>query len=118
MDAATADLADLSAHGLREHIVSGAVSAVDLTRACLERIARREADVQAWTALDSDHALAQAEALDTRRRAGLPLGSLHGLPVDVVHPLGAAPYYSTLCGVPCVVPGQCDLVRHVRQYLG
>lgn len=79
----TADLADLTAHALRDPIAGGAISAVELTRACLERIARREGDVQAWAAMDAGHALAQAEALDARRKAGLPTGPLHGLPVGV-----------------------------------
>jgi Asp-tRNA(Asn)/Glu-tRNA(Gln) amidotransferase A subunit family amidase len=79
----TADLADLTAHALREPISGGAISAVELTRACLERIAQRDGDVQAWAAMDAGHALAQAEALDARRKAGLPTGPLHGLPVGV-----------------------------------
>ena len=36
-----------------------------------------------WAHLDPDHARAQAKALDERKRAGLPLGPLHGLPVAV-----------------------------------
>lgn len=82
-DTATPDLADLSAQSLREPIARGAISAVELTRACLARIARREPEVQAWTSLDPEYALAQAEALDARRRAGLPIGPLHGLPVGI-----------------------------------
>ena len=39
--------------------------------------------MQAFAHLDPDHARAQARALDERKRAGLPLGQLHGLPVAV-----------------------------------
>ena len=77
------DPADLTALAAREQLVSGALSAVELIRACLARIAQREAEVHAWAALDEGHALAQAEALDARRQAGLPVGPLHGLPVGI-----------------------------------
>ena len=50
--------------------------AEDLVRACLERIAEREAQVQAWQSLAADAALARARALD----AGAWQGPLHGLP--------------------------------------
>jgi Asp-tRNA(Asn)/Glu-tRNA(Gln) amidotransferase A subunit family amidase len=83
MPEVNADLAELTAHGMRESLASGAISAVELTRACLDRIAQREQQVQAWTLLDPTHALAQAEALDARRRAGLPIGPLHGIPVGI-----------------------------------
>jgi Asp-tRNA(Asn)/Glu-tRNA(Gln) amidotransferase A subunit family amidase len=78
-----ADLADLTAYGMREHLAGGAIGAVELTRACLDRIALREEQVQAWATLDPEHALAQAEVLDVRRKAGLPIGPLHGLPVAI-----------------------------------
>jgi Asp-tRNA(Asn)/Glu-tRNA(Gln) amidotransferase A subunit family amidase len=39
--------------------------------------------VQAWAWLDGEYALEQARALDKRRQAGLPIGSLHGLPVGL-----------------------------------
>jgi Asp-tRNA(Asn)/Glu-tRNA(Gln) amidotransferase A subunit family amidase len=83
MASATPDLADLSALTLRASLRDGAVSAVELTRACLERIAQREAQVQAWAALDPAYALHQAERLDAQRRSGAPLGPLHGLPVGL-----------------------------------
>jgi len=57
---------------------SGALTAEQLTRDCLDRIEAR-ASVTAWIHLDPDHALAQARAAD---RAGRP-GLLAGLPVGV-----------------------------------
>ena len=53
--------------------------AEDLVRACLERIAEREPQVQAWQSLAADAALARARALD----AGAWQGPLHGLPIGV-----------------------------------
>ena len=61
----------------------GRVSAEDYVRACLERIAQAEPDVQAWAFIDPDHALAQARALDAYRLTGSPIGPLHGVPVGV-----------------------------------
>jgi len=53
--------------------------AEDLVRDCLARIDAREADVQAWTHVARDAALARARALDQGAYQGL----LHGLPLGV-----------------------------------
>jgi Asp-tRNA(Asn)/Glu-tRNA(Gln) amidotransferase A subunit family amidase len=55
------------------------ITAVDLVRACLDRISARDADVQAFIALSADAALAHARQLD----AGPVRGLLHGLPFGV-----------------------------------
>lgn len=68
---------------LRDRLASGAVRAVEYVEACLDRIAEIEPQVQAWAWLDSDHAIAQARALDARRQSGAPIGPLHGLPVGL-----------------------------------
>jgi Asp-tRNA(Asn)/Glu-tRNA(Gln) amidotransferase A subunit family amidase len=39
--------------------------------------------VQAWTFLEPDHALAQARAADELRLSGKPIGPLHGVPVGI-----------------------------------
>jgi amidase len=68
----------LSAAEAVARLQSGALTAEQLTRDCLDRIEAR-AEVKAWTHLDPEHALAQARAAD---RAGRP-GLLAGLPVGV-----------------------------------
>lgn len=55
------------------------LKAVDLVRACLERIAERESQVQAFVHLCADAALKRAAELD----AGPVRGLLHGLPFGV-----------------------------------
>ena len=55
------------------------ITAVDLVRACLDRIAARDADVQAFVTLNADAALAHARQLDADSVRGL----LHGLPFGV-----------------------------------
>src|SRR5918995_5722246 len=76
-------LAGLSALAAADLLGAGKISALELTEACLTRIARRESEVQAWAFLDPEHARRQARAADDRRKRGRPLGSLHGIPVGV-----------------------------------
>lgn len=76
-------LSDLSALAVRQRIFDGALSAVELTTACLRRIANCEEAVQAWSSIDEGYALSQAERLDAYRQTGRPLGPLHGLPVGI-----------------------------------
>jgi Asp-tRNA(Asn)/Glu-tRNA(Gln) amidotransferase A subunit family amidase len=64
-------------------IRDGVVSAEQLVRACLDRVAAIDADVRAWAFLDPEHALAQARAADELRMSGRPLGPLHGVPVGI-----------------------------------
>src|SRR5690606_28457753 len=75
--------ADLSAREAAKAIATGALRSVDLTSACLERIASREETVQAWAHLNPEVAIAEARACDERRARGMPLGPLHGVPVGI-----------------------------------
>jgi len=59
-------------------MASGQLSAVALTRACLERIEARDSVVHAFAYLDPALALAEARSRDER-----PAGSLNGLPFGV-----------------------------------
>ena len=73
----------LSATDAARALRDGAISSEQLVQACLARIREAEPQVQAWQFLDPDHALAQARALDERRREGASLGPLHGVPVGI-----------------------------------
>jgi Asp-tRNA(Asn)/Glu-tRNA(Gln) amidotransferase A subunit family amidase len=77
------DLWRLSAARAAELIRAGKIESEELVAACLERVARVEPEVQAWTFLDPEHALAQAREADAWRRSGRPLGALHGVPVGL-----------------------------------
>jgi Asp-tRNA(Asn)/Glu-tRNA(Gln) amidotransferase A subunit family amidase len=57
----------------------GELSSEELTRACLDRIAERDAIVRAWAFVDRDRALRQARERDREPSRG----PLHGLPVGV-----------------------------------
>jgi aspartyl-tRNA(Asn)/glutamyl-tRNA(Gln) amidotransferase subunit A len=58
------------------------ISAVELTRAALERIDRSEPTVHAFITVTPDLALAQAEAADVRRARG-ESGTLLGIPIGI-----------------------------------
>ena len=66
-----------------ELVRAGRVSSEEWVAACLERIRQTEPQVEAWTFLDPEHALAQARASDEWRRSGRPIGGLHGVPVGL-----------------------------------
>lgn len=76
-------LLSLGTIALRDRLASGALDALELTEACIARIAAREPEVGAWAWFDADFARAQARRLDDHRKAGRPIGPLHGLPVGV-----------------------------------
>ena len=72
-------LNELSATEAARLIAEGEITSEALVESCLDRIAKREADVKAWSALDADLALAQARAIDRAEKRG----PLHGIPVGV-----------------------------------
>ncbi len=72
-------LNELTAAEAARRIASGELTSEALVAACLERVAARERDVQAWAFLDADLALDQAR----RRDREAPRSLLHGIPVGV-----------------------------------
>src|SRR5581483_2646204 len=64
-----------------EAIRARRVSAVELTRAALETIERRNPTLNAFITVTADAALRQAEALDRDFARSGPRGPLHGIPV-------------------------------------
>src|SRR6267142_3586053 len=64
-------------------IREGLVTSVEVVGACLARLREVDGQVQAWTFLDPDYALAQARAADEYRMSGQPIGALHGVPVGL-----------------------------------
>lgn len=88
---------ELSATQAAADIARGVASAEDYTRACLERIAAIEGEVQAFAHIDADYALAQARALDRHKADGGRIGALHGVPVGIKDIFDTADY-PTECG--------------------
>ncbi len=64
---------------IRERVLTS----VELVQACLARVREVDGQVQAWTFLDPECALAQARAADEDRMSGHPTGALHGVPVGL-----------------------------------
>jgi aspartyl-tRNA(Asn)/glutamyl-tRNA(Gln) amidotransferase subunit A len=81
------ELTKATAAELAGAIAAGEVSAVEVARAHLDRLATTDDRVHAFLHVDTDGALAAARAVDERRAAGQPLGPLAGVPLalkDVV----------------------------------
>ncbi len=64
-------------------IREGRIKSAELVADCLKRIADVDGNIDAWTFLDPDHAMAQAEAADLHRQKGKDCGPLHGVPVGI-----------------------------------
>ncbi|MDG4837135.1 Asp-tRNA(Asn)/Glu-tRNA(Gln) amidotransferase subunit GatA [Micromonospora sp. WMMD967] len=77
------DLIKMTASEIASLVAGGETSAVEVTRAHLDRIAAVDDRVHAFLHVDSDGALAAARAVDERRAAGEELGPLAGVPVAV-----------------------------------
>src|SRR6266567_323563 len=75
------DLTTLTAAQMAAAVAAGEVSAVELTRAHLERIAQTDVHVRAFLHRADDLAVAAARAVDDQRAAGEPLGPLAGVPL-------------------------------------
>ncbi|MCO5129562.1 MAG: amidase [Xanthobacteraceae bacterium] len=74
------DLTALTVAELAGLLARREASAVELTDACLSRIARHDAALHAFIAVYADAARAAAKAADLARGAGYALGPLHGIP--------------------------------------
>ncbi|MFD8161666.1 amidase [Streptomyces malaysiensis] len=77
------DTHDLTAVQLLERYASGELSPVEATRAVLHRIEQIQPEVNAFTRVDAEGALRQAEESAKRWRRGAPAGLLDGVPVSV-----------------------------------
>ncbi|MFJ6164763.1 Asp-tRNA(Asn)/Glu-tRNA(Gln) amidotransferase subunit GatA [Micromonospora orduensis] len=77
------DLTRMTATEIAALVAGGEISAVEVTRAHLDRIAAVDDRVHAFLHVDTDGALAAASAVDERRAAGEELGPLAGVPVAV-----------------------------------
>ncbi len=90
-------LHELTATEIRRRVAAREVSAEEVTRVYLDRIARFEPTVDAFLAVLADRATAQARGLDARLAQGQPAPALAGVPVvvkDVLHLAGVP----TTCG--------------------
>src|SRR5262249_27896724 len=89
-------LTTLTATAAAAEIARGAVSAVDYSRACLDRIEAIDGEIRAFVHVDRDSVLAQARALDERRAERRSIGPLHGVPVAIKDIIDTADYPTEL----------------------
>ena len=59
------------------------VTSVELTQQSLQAITVQDANIRAFLSTNADTALAQAKAIDEKRKAGQPVGKLAGLPIAI-----------------------------------
>jgi aspartyl-tRNA(Asn)/glutamyl-tRNA(Gln) amidotransferase subunit A len=74
-------LTRMTAARLAGLIAAGEVSAVEVARAHLDRVALTDGKVHAFLHVSEDRALEAARAVDAKRAAGEPLGPLAGVPL-------------------------------------
>lgn len=77
----TNELWRLSATAMRDLLSSGEASSRELVESCLRRIGEVNPRLNALVEVRPEEALAAADAADSHRAAGKPLGPLHGLPM-------------------------------------
>ena len=77
----TSELIKWTAAETSSAIASGAVSAVEVAQAHLDRIASVDERVHAFLYVDTEGALASAAAVDAKRASGAALGPLAGVPL-------------------------------------
>lgn len=77
----TADLAYASISDVAPRLAAGDVSPVELTQACLDRIARLDQHVNAFITVLADSALEEARQAEREIQHGQYRGPLHGIPI-------------------------------------
>jgi amidase len=111
------NLADLSAADLVRRIAAGQATAAEAVEASLERIARRDPGVNAFSVVLADDARVEAARLDARRATGETTGPLHGVPVAIKEEIDVADCITTYGGRGNSTPVRADgeVVRRLRQ---
>ncbi len=78
MPALTSSAVDLIAQ-----LNCGETSSFALTETCLQTISAQDANIRAFLSTNAEASLAQAKAIDEKRKAGQPVGKLAGLPIAI-----------------------------------
>lgn len=83
MNLTTPELGTAAGWQIREAIVGGRMTAVEVTQYFLDRIAAIDSTIHSFVTVAADQALVQAADIDRRVRAGQPVGRLAGIPVSI-----------------------------------
>lgn len=109
--------ADLSASDLVRQTATGVLTVVEVVEASLDRIAKRDPGLNAFSVVLADEARAEARRLDTLVADGGQPGPLHGVPVAIKEELAVAGCVTTFGGRANTTPAEADgeVVRRLRQ---
>ncbi|MGI8588363.1 MAG: Asp-tRNA(Asn)/Glu-tRNA(Gln) amidotransferase subunit GatA [Chloroflexia bacterium] len=77
------DLCYMALHEVRALLDQRAVSSIELTDACLDRISALDGEIRAFLTLNAEQAHEQARASDKRRAHGETIGPLDGIPMSL-----------------------------------
>ena len=94
------------------------VSPVEVTRECLERIARLDAKIRSFITVDAEGALASARDLEAELAAGLSRGPFHGVPLaykDLCHVRGLPTSCGTATREYFSAEHECTAVNRLRE---
>ncbi|HKC70313.1 MAG TPA: amidase family protein, partial [Terriglobales bacterium] len=79
--AASTELTAMTLHDAAELVRKKSVSPVELTRACVERVAQLNPALNAFITVTADSALEQARRAEDEIQHGQWKGPLHGIPI-------------------------------------
>lgn len=77
------DITDLGVAAIRDGVVAGTFSAVEVAEAFNANVAAAQDALNAFIVATPDHAIAAAKAIDARRAAGEALGPMGGVPIGM-----------------------------------
>ncbi len=108
---------DLPASDLVRRTATGALSVAEVVEASLERIAKRDPGLNAFSVVLADEARAEASRLDALLADGGQPGPLHGVPIAIKEELDVAGCVTTFGGRANSTPVRADgeVVRRLRQ---
>lgn len=109
--------ADLPASDLVRRTATGGLTAVEVVEASLDRIAKRDPGLNAFSVVLAEQARADAVRLDALLAEGGQPGPLHGVPVAIKEELDVAGCVTTFGGRANTTPVNADgeVVRRLRQ---
>lgn len=112
------DLTALSIRQAADLLRARTVSPVELTRACLARIEKHNAALNAYITVTAEQALADAATAETELRRGRPRGPLHGVPIALKDNIDTAGVRSTGASdlfKDRVPTGDAEVARRLKQ---
>lgn len=102
---------------LASKVRSREISAVELTRAALDRIESTNDDINAWVVVDGPRAMAEAQTVDDRLMSGQGVGPLSGIPIgvkDLEDAAGLPTRYGSVLSSDAPAEGDSVLVARLR----